>query len=209
MIFSPYIGSGAENWHLGGTFSPAHFSWPWSGLRTLAPPGAAGSEGHVATPCQGAGGPLPRATREVSEMLTVPFFFFSTCPAAVFLKFSHFLAPRPWREIFAPGEPPSPCVDLTGGRMAPCRPPRFSQCLHQREYAMKERRRPWRGGPGGSRRCSAPPRPAARLFPRLTALPRGTSCKNEFQFEIMCARRHDCALIINARRSTVGSIAHA
>ena len=75
----------------------------------------------MATPCQGAGGPLPRATREVSEMLTVPFFFFSTCPAAVFLKFSHFLAPRPWREIFAPGEPPSPCVDLTGGRMAPCR----------------------------------------------------------------------------------------
>ena len=121
----------------------------------MAPPGAAGFGGHVATPWQGAGGPLPRATREVSEMLTVPFFFFSTCPAAVFLKFSHFLAPRPWREIFAPGEPPSPCVDLTGGRMAPCRPPRFSQCLHQREYAMKEHRRPGRGGPGG--RGVAPP----------------------------------------------------
>ena len=138
----------------------------------MAPPGAAGFRGHVLGPWQGAGGPLSRATREVSEMLTVPFFFFSTCPAAVFLKFSHFLAPRPWREIFAPGEPPSPCVDLTGGRMAPCRPPRFSQCPHQREYAMKEHRRPGRGGPGG--RGGSPPgeMPYSNIFSSSATCPR-------------------------------------
>ena len=50
------------------------------------------------------------------------FFFFLHAPRQFFSKFSHFLAPRPWREIFAAGgEPPSPSVDLTDGRMGPCR----------------------------------------------------------------------------------------